>query len=84
MELKRQAGCGACGGRLYHEPGCGLDREELVIEALAALRWAYVGAPLYAICPCELGYPGVLGCTHAGAARRLSRSVGRRAAFRAR
>ncbi len=78
------AGCGACGGRLYHEPACELALEEFVLEALDALRWAYVGAPLFVICPCQLGYPGVLGCRHSGTPRRLSRSSGRREAFRAR
>ncbi len=53
-----------CGGELYHEPGCELAREEYIIEALQALRWAYIGAPLYPLCSCELGYPGVLGCPH--------------------
>lgn len=53
-----------CGGQLYHRPGCSLDREAIVIEALDALRWAYAGIPLYLICPCEVGYPGVLDCRH--------------------
>ena len=82
--MDRPAVCGVCGGWLYHEPSCELAREERVIEALEALRWAYAGAPLYVICPCELGYPGLLGCPHAGEPKLLSRFSGRRAASLAR
>lgn len=82
--MTRAARCGACGGRLYHEPGCDLVREELAIEALEALTWAYAGAPLYVICSCQLGYPGMLGCSHAAAPGRLSRSSRRRPASPAR
>ena len=82
--MARPARCGLCGGRFCHEPDCLLAREELVIEALEALQWAYAGAPLYVICPCQLGYPGLLGCTHAGEAKPLSRFSGRQAASPAR
>jgi hypothetical protein len=82
--VNRPARCDVCGGWLYHEPGCELAREEYIIEALQALRWAYAGAPLYPICACELGYPGVLGCTHAGPAVRVNRSAGKKAASPAR
>ena len=82
--MSRPAECGVCGGGLFHEPGCELAGEELVIEALQALLWANAGAPLYVICPCELGYPGLLGCTHAGGAKPLRRFSGRRAASLAR
>jgi hypothetical protein len=78
--VNRPARCDVCGGELYHEPTCELAREEYVLGALQALRWAYVGAPLHTICPCELGYPGVLGCTHARPAVRVSRSAGKEAA----
>ncbi len=77
------ARCDVCGGELYHEPDCELAREEYVIEALQALRWAYAGAPLYRICPCQLGYPGVLGCAHGGAAG-VNRSSGKGAVSPAR
>lgn len=77
--MNRSMRCCECGGRLYHEPRCQLAREELVIEALEALQWAYAGAPLYVICPCQLGYPGLLGCRHAGETKPLSRFSGRRA-----
>jgi len=62
--LKTPSQCHGCGGRFYHEPTCELVREELVLRAWDALRCAYAGAPLYVICPCQLGYPGVLGCVH--------------------
>ena len=82
--MNRSMRCCECGGRLYHEPRCQVAREELVIEALEALQWAYAGAPLYVICPCQLGYPGLLGCTHSGEAKPLRRFSGRRAASPAR
>lgn len=66
----RPVRCNACGGLLYHEAGCELDCEAIVIEAMHAVRWAYAGIPLHPICPCELGYPGVLSCRHSGIARR--------------
>lgn len=78
--MNRSVRCCECGGGLCHEPGCQLAREELVIEALEALQWAYAGAPLYVICPCQLGYPGLLGCMHAGEAKPLRRFSGRRPA----
>ncbi len=81
--MNRPTRCDVCGSELYHEPGCELAQEEYVIEALQALRWAYTGAPLYPLCSCELGYPGVLGCTHGGRVR-LSRVSGKEAASRAR
>jgi len=64
MATHRSAQCGLCGGQLYHQGGCPADRETIVVEAMDALRWAYAGIPLYLICPCELGYPGVLACRH--------------------
>ncbi len=65
--------CSGCGGLFYHEPTCELVREELVIQAWNALQYAYAGAPLYVICPCQLGYPGVLGCIHGALTSRHAR-----------
>ena len=56
--------CGVCGGRRFHKEGCQLAREEVALAAYRALMDAMIGAPLQPICPCELGYPGVLGCPH--------------------
>lgn len=56
--------CLVCGGRLYHAATCRVVREEVAIDALIALRHAYAGAPLFVLCPCQLGFPGVLGCSH--------------------
>ena len=50
--------------------------EEVVIAALKALDDAEMGAPLHDLCPCELGFPGVLGCHH-----HSQRAIGRNAAL---
>lgn len=65
--------CEVCGGRFYHQDRCELDGEATVVEAMSALRWAFAGIPLYVICPCELGYPGVFTCIHKTRARMPNR-----------
>jgi hypothetical protein len=64
MAQKDRTNCRCCGGVLFHDHACRLVAEERALEALEALTFAYAGCPLQRICPCELGYPGVLGCPH--------------------
>ncbi len=76
MALRDRAGCVRCGGVLYHMEACELPAEEVVVQAIEALRYAYMGVPLQRICPCELGFPGVLGCPHVPGAPRMARTAG--------
>jgi len=61
-----RSSCGVCGGRRFHKEGCLLAREEVALKAYRAYMDAMIGAPLQQICPCELGYPGLLACPHRG------------------
>jgi len=56
--------CSLCGAGLFHEEWCGLPLEEVALRALEALQFARATGPLEQVCACELGYPGMLGCSH--------------------